>query len=228
MFTSTNDTIAAISTAPGPALRAVVRISGPEALSLAGRLIKEGSSPANLPGFSAPRVLLRLSGEGTLQARMIVMHAPRSYTTEDVVEFHIIGAQTLVESVFQRCLKEGARPAGPGEFTQRAYLGGRIDATQVEGVLHLIESRSDSERKSALRLLQGRVSAEAHAVQESLAEALVAIEAYLDFTDEDTESLDRETVRQGLSRCLEGMDRIEETLSRRDSSRNLPSLVLLG
>lgn len=223
-----NDTIAALSSAPGPSMRAVVRVSGPAAFELAARIVAEGPDPSNLPGFSAPVVNLRLHKESRLPARMLIMRGPRSYTTEDVVEFHILGAQSLAESLLAVCIDEGARPAGPGEFTQRAFLGGRIDAAQVEGVLNLIESRSDGERRAAMHLLQGRISKEVHHVRAALIDALAAIEAYLDFTDEDTEALDYETVRQRLFLCRKDLQHIVETMGRKETWRGLPSVVLLG
>lgn len=223
-----NDTIAAQSTAPGAGLRAVVRVSGPAAFSLAGRMLARGPDPGKLKGFSAPPVFLALSGGGEISARMLVMRAPRSYTTEDVVEFHLLGAQPLAEKVLKRCLEEGARLAEPGEFTKRAYLAGRIDGAQVKGVISLIESRSDEDRRASLHLLQGNASKEAATVRRDLVDTLAALEAYLDFVDEDTEAVDKHDLRSRLRDCLVRLDRIESQVARRIPMRNWPRVVLLG
>ena len=157
-----NEVIAAISTAPGSGLRAIVRLSGGGTFSVANRLLAEGPDPDGLAGFSLRRVKLalpeKLPVKRELAARMLVMLGPKSYTTEDMVEFHFTGPSVLAELVLKGCIEAGARLAGPGEFTRRAYLGGRIDAAQVEGVLALIESRSDEERDAAVHLLRGGAS----------------------------------------------------------------------
>ncbi len=223
-----SDTIAAISTAPGAAMRAVVRISGPDAFSIAGGMLASGPDPEVLNGFSAPRVRLSLSEGKEARARMLVMRAPRSYTTEDTVEFHLPGAAPLAELILGLCLDCGARLAEPGEFTKKAYLGGRINAEQVEGVLGLIESRSDEERSSALHLLRGGGIREAAELRNCLVNVLASIEAYLDFTDEDTEAVDLQSLRHELGECLGSLDKIKETASRRVPFRNLPKAVIVG
>lgn len=220
-----NDTITALSTAPGAALRSIVRISGPDAFSMTRSILLKGGDPSEQPAFSFSEVTLDLAGG--VRCRMLVMRAPRSYTTEDVVEFHLPGAPALTEALLDRCLEAGARPAKPGEFTQRAYLGGRIDAAQVEGVLALIESRSDEERRAAIHLLEGRISQHAIEVRRLLVEVLSSVEAYLDFTDEDTESLDAVALKQRLKESLERVEKMEGRMARRVGA-HLPRVVILG
>jgi tRNA modification GTPase len=159
---------------------------------------------------------------------MIVMRGPRSYTTEDVVEFHLPGSQALAELVLDRCLAAGARHALPGEFTRRAYEGGRIDAAQVEGVLRMIESRSDEERIAAIHLLRGGAARDAAGVRRELVQVLADIEAYLDFTDEDTEAVQIDPLRARLERCLAVLETVQERIGRRIPFRNLPRMVILG
>jgi tRNA modification GTPase len=218
-----NDTMAALSTAPGSAVRAIVRISGPEAFSISRSLLREGSDPSLQPGFSLSGVVLA-SG---LRCRMLVMRAPRSYTTEDVVEFHLPGAPALCEALLEDCLNAGCRRAGPGEFTQRAYLGGRIDAAQVEGVLALVESRTEEELRAAVHLLEGGVMRHAARVRRLLVQVLSSIEAYLDFTEEDTEAIDADELKHSLEESLERIRKMEGRMGRRVGA-HLPRVVLLG
>jgi tRNA modification GTPase len=223
-----NETIAALSTAPGPSMRAVIRMSGTDAIACASAMLDPGIRLEGMKGFSAPDVKIRLPGGAKIPARMILMRAPRSYTTEDVVEFHIPGAPALAERVLSLCLEQGARLAEPGEFTRRAFLGGRIDVSQVEGVLQMIESRSDEERKAAVHLMQGGILEDATGVRDILVHVLAGIEAYLDFTDEDTEALDVQTLRKELDACSDQLRKIENALSRKRPLGNLPRLALLG
>jgi tRNA modification GTPase len=156
------------------------------------------------------------------------MRAPHSYTTEDVVEIFLPGSLPLANHVVGECIRRGARFAGPGEFTRRAYLNGRIDAVQVEGVLSIIESASDDQRAAAMERLQGRPTREASQARAQLLQILAAIEAYLDFTDEETEALDRETLVAELRSCRDRLSEIDAMLARRRSARSLPSVVILG
>lgn len=228
-----NDTIAAIATAPGRSFRAVVRLSGAHALAIASKLVVDGPRPDELSGYSAPEVVLdvsenRLGGDRRIGARLLVMRGPYSYTAEDVVEFFVPGSPPLAGVVLIACLERGARLAGPGEFTRRAYVNGRIDAVQVEGVLALIESSGDDQRAAAMERLRGRPTQEAEEARKRLLDVLAAIEAYVDFTDEDTEALDIATLRKELAACRDGLDAANRGLERRRAFRNLPGVVILG
>lgn len=223
-----DDTIAAVSTAPGRSYLAVVRMSGPDALVIADRLVVDGPRPATLKGFSAPLVRLRLGGGRIVQSRLLVMRRPRSYTVEDVVEFFLPGAPPIADAVLLACVDRGARIAGPGEFTRRAFLNGRIDAVQVEAVLSLIESGSDEQRTAAMERLRGRPTRDATAARERLLDVLAAIEAYLDFEDEETEAFDSKTLKKKLLSCRRALGNIVEVLSRRRPFGNRPGVVILG
>jgi len=223
-----DETIAAIATAPGRSFRAIVRMSGRDAVSLASALVCEGPDPAGARGFSAPPVLLELARGRRIRARMLVMRAPRSYTAEDVVEFLLPGSPPLAAAVLAECVRRGARPAGPGEFTRRAYVNGRIDAVQVEGVLALIESASEEQRAAAMERLRGRPSQEAAAARGRLLDVLAAIEAYVDFTDEDTEGLDASALRGEIAACRRHLVDARTLLARRRVVRDRPGAVILG
>ena len=223
-----NDTIAAIATAPGRSLRAIVRMSGPEAFRIAAALLPEGPDGRELRGFAAPRVTLLLSGGARVSARALFMRTPHSYTTEDVVEFFLPGSPILAGEVLASCLRAGARLSGPGEFTRRAYLSGRIDAVQVEGVLALIESASDEQRAAAMERLRGVPTREAAAVRSELLCLLAAIEAWLDFTDEDTEALDSVSLANAATLCRDRLRGVGKALARRNPSCGIPGVVLIG
>jgi len=223
-----NDTIAAIATARGTSLTSIVRLSGPTAFTIAGSLVAEGPEPTRLKGYETRRVVLRAGSGWRVDARLLVMAAPFSYTTEDVAELFLPGSLPLTEAILDACLQAGARLAEPGEFTRRAFVNGRIDALQVEGVLAMIESSSDEQRAAAMERLRGKPTEEAAAVRRRLILVLAAIEAYLDFTDEDTESLDKATLGAELEGCRAHLSRIEQILTRSSSRAHDPAVVLLG
>jgi tRNA modification GTPase len=175
------DTIFALSSGAPPAAVAVVRISGPGAdaalEALAGRLPK--ARRASLMG-------LRASGEVLDNAIVIRFPGPKSVTGEDVVELHLHGGRAVVASV-QACLASmaGLRPAGAGEFTRRAFDNGRIDLAEAEGLADLLEAETEGQRRAALALAGGALSRRVEAMQARILALSAALEAALDFSDED-------------------------------------------
>ena len=133
-----DDTIAAISSAAGPGARAIVRVSGPDALALAGRVFTPEPRTGPLDavgGFRCADGLVALAQVGIeVPARAYVFRAPRSYTRQDVVELHIPGSPAVAGALLDALIAAGARQAGPGEFTARAFFSGRIDLSAAEAV----------------------------------------------------------------------------------------------
>lgn len=178
-----DDTIAAISTPVGAGAIGIVRLSGPQALDIAQGLFTGVATPQS---HHAHLGLIRhpVSGQALDQALLLYMQGPRSFTGEDVVEFHCHGGVHLLRSVLNLCLQSGARPASPGEFSQRAFLNGKLDLTQAEAIMDLIHSRSDPALFQASHQLEGQLSGPIRILREQLMEALAAIEANIDFPDE--------------------------------------------
>lgn len=177
-----SDTIVAQASPPGAALRAVLRISGPAARAIARGLCDD---PRLEPQRGAHEWLL-LDGAGRVPCLCLWFEGPRSYTGEDTLEIHMPGSVPLVEAMLSRVLELGARLAEPGEFTRRAFLNGRIDLTRAEGVLALIESRTQEEQRTALEWLGGGLEREVHAVGGLLLDLRALCEAALDFDENDT------------------------------------------
>ena len=180
-----NDTIAAISTPLGEGAIAVLRMSGPGAVTIAGQVFR-GKTRADA---AAPRVQhfgAILDGERKLDDVLLtVFRAPHSYTGEDVVEIAGHGGVLVARRILELLLKCGARSAEPGEFTQRAYLGGKMDLTQAEAVMDLITAQTDLSLRAATEQLEGRLGERIRALRERLVELLAHVEAYIDFPDED-------------------------------------------
>lgn len=177
------DTIAAISTALGEAAISVVRVSGPQALAIAAQAFK-------LPAKLTPRLahlvpVVDSTGNPLDHGLLLHFKAPASYTGEDVIEFHGHGGVLVTQRVLDRLLTCGARAAEPGEFTQRAFLNGKMDLTQAEAVMDLIHAQSTLAVRAANEQLSGAIGREAEALRSPLIDILAHIEAYIDFPEED-------------------------------------------
>ena len=182
---STGDTIAAIATAPGRAGLGIVRLSGAQAREIAARVLDFHAEPSWHPWTAT---LARLTGPGGGAVdRVIVTYfaAPRSYTAEDVVEIACHGAMVVLRHCLARCVEEGARLAGPGEFTLRAFLNGRIDLAQAEAVRDLIEATTLYQAQVAAQQAEGSVSRRIAPLKEQLLELIALLEAGIDFAEDD-------------------------------------------
>ena len=178
-----NDTIVAISTALGEAAISVVRVSGPQALQIASRV-------ARLPGNITPRQahlapVTDADGRALDHGLLLYFKAPASYTGEDVIEFHGHGGILVTQRVLDRWLACGARAADPGEFTQRAFLNGKMDLTQAEAVMDVIHAQSTLALRAANEQLGGAIGREAAAMQQEIIPVLAHVEAFIDFPEED-------------------------------------------
>lgn len=198
------DTIAAIATGMVPASIGIIRLSGPEALVIAGEMFNpvDGKPLQEHP----PRqfvygTLCEGLGEQPLdQCLAVWFRAPYSYTGEDVVEFHCHGSALLLRNVLASLCKRGARSAEPGEFTRRAFLHGRMDLAQAEAVATLIQALTERAHRTALKNLEGALSREVRAIREGLLRILAALEVVIDYADEDIEDTPTEELTASLLR----------------------------
>lgn len=180
------DTIAAIATAPGRGAVGVVRLSGPLSQTIAQticRLTTVASRRATLADFTDSE------GEAIDRGLVLGFPAPNSYTAEDVVEFQCHGGPVVLAAVLERCIELGARHARAGEFTERAFLNGKLDLAQAEAVADLIDATSRAAARSALRSLEGEFSRQIGKLREVLIGLRVLVEASLDFPEEEIDVL---------------------------------------
>lgn len=180
-------TIAAIATAivPEQGSIGIVRVSGPEAIAIARAIFH---SPGHQP-WESHRILYGYIRQPQSQvtvdeALLLLMLAPRSFTREDVVEFHCHGGMIAVQQVLQLCIEQGARLAQPGEFTLRAFLNGRLDLTQAESVADLVGAKSPQAAQTAIAGLQGKLATPIQTLHQQCLELLADIEARIDFADD--------------------------------------------
>jgi tRNA modification GTPase len=186
----TEETIAAIATAPGSGGIGIIRISGPQAEAIL-RQVFVPRQPRTV--YPSHRLLYgsAVDHKGTVldEVMAVLMRAPQSYTREDVAEIQSHGSWPALQGILAEVLRAGARPAEPGEFTKRAFLAGRIDLTRAEAVLDLIEARTAAGARLAAQHLQGSLFEQVSRVRDSLVTMLASVEVALDFPDDAGEIL---------------------------------------
>ncbi|BBO32771.1 tRNA modification GTPase [Lacipirellula parvula] len=232
-----NDTIAAIASAAGGGARGVIRISGPQALERLARCFVSADPEATTPILSkrAQRIAgvinVPSSFSGDLIAvpgKLLVWPNQQSYTRQPAAEFHTIGSPPLVAAVLEELERHGVRPAEPGEFTLRAFVAGRIDLMQAEGVLGVIDAEGRADLDAALDQVAGGMSRPLHQIREDLLSLLAELEAGLDFVEEDIEFIGRDELAARIAAAQQVVSATQAQLGERDRRRELPRVVLLG
>ncbi len=187
-------TIAAISTPKGRGGIAVIRVSGADAIKIVDKVFEGKKRLSSLPSHTIQYGWIRDPETDELLDEVLVsiFRSPRSYTCEDMVEVSCHGGIAVSEAVLRAILSSGARLAKPGEFTKRALLNGRIDLSQAEAVLDLINAQTDRARKVALSLLRGRLSSKIERLSQKIKERLAEVEAELQFFEEETIDTNRD------------------------------------
>lgn len=207
------DTIAAIATPLGEGGLAMVRVSGRDALAVVDRCFEPRGRSSARPSAAASHTIQfgRILHDGRVVDEVLVgvMRAPRTYTREDVVEVSCHGGVLPARLVLDAVLAAGARLAGPGEFTQRAFLNGRIDLAQAEAVADVIHARTALALAAAEEQLAGRLSRRIHRVRDELMNVLAHVEAHLDFPEEDLAPDDEARL---AARLDEGLGLLDELL----------------
>lgn len=202
------ETIAAIATPPGQGAIAVLRISGPAARSISLKLLPVARLR---PRVQTLADLRHPAGELIDQVLATYFPAPHSYTGEDVVEISCHGGLLITQTIYEALLEAGARPAGPGEFTQRAFLHQKLDLTQAEAVMDLIAAQTSWARQTALAQLRGRLGQRIEELRQELIAILAHTEAYIDFPDEDIEPATAEQLASRLTALISQMETLAST-----------------
>lgn len=218
------DTIAAIATAPGRAGIGIVRVSGTHLATFAHAVTGRRLEPrqAALVAFDDAE------GEAIDRGIALYFQAPRSYTGEDVLELQGHGGPVVLRRLLQRCIELGARLAEPGEFTQRAFLNGKMDLVQAESVIDLIEASTAQAAKSAMRSLEGVFSSAIQTLTTQLIALRALLEASLDFPEDEIDALDRRRVEERLAALRLALDAVFEAARQGSLLRDGIHVVLAG
>ena len=223
-----NDTIAAIATPPGAGGVGIVRVSGRTAHGIALRCFNPESARPKQRVATLGRVIDSERGTVLDRCLLTLFSAPNSYTGEDVAEFSCHGSAPVLHRLLEIMVGEGARPAGPGEFTLRAVLNDRIDLTQAEAINRLVRSRTLLQAEEAVRQLEGAVSERVRVVDESLLQVVAQMEAAVDFADDDEEFIDADSARSRLCGIESNLDELIQDFGRADLLRDGAVVVIAG
>lgn len=212
-------TIAAISTAPAPGGIGIVRISGGEAFAVAEKVFRgvSGKKLSQMKGYTAQLGgAYTPTGEKLDDVVALVYRGPKSYTGEDVVELSCHGGLYVTKRLLQLVLDAGAAPAGPGEFTRRAFLNGKMDLAQAEAVMGLISASGEQARKAALAGSTGVLSRKIESIKQGLLEQAAHLAAWADFPEEDVPQVEEAALLEGI---CQGEKALEELLQGFDRGR---------
>lgn len=224
-----DDTIAALATAPGGAARGVVRATGPAALACVQTCFRadEEIPTAHAPAAVWPGALWLAGFASPVPGDLYWWPGQRSYTRQSVAELHLPGSPPLLAAALQAICRAGARPARPGEFTLRAFLAGRLDLMQAEGVLGAIDAASDSSLQAALGQMAGGLSRPLAELRNRLLDLLAQLEAGLDFVEEDIEFIAAAELCERLAAAEQEVGRLIGRMTRRHA-QSVRRAALLG
>ena len=220
------DTIVAISTPPGRGGIGIVRLSGRDARAIAEPLLKLRHPLA--PGQARFAEILDSTGEILDEAVVTYFQSPHSYTSEDVVEIAAHGSPVLLDHLLRQCAAHGARLAEPGEFTQRAFLSGRLDLTQAEAVHDLIESTTLHQARIAAQQLGGSLSRQITPIKQRLISLIAAMEAGIDFAEDDIDLLPQAQITSELAAIQAPLTALEHSFSYGRIVREGFSMAIVG
>ena len=226
-----HDTIAAIATPLGVGGIGVVRLSGPDAVAVAQRVfVRPGGLP--LTRLQSHRAyhgfVVDAQGERIDEALLCAMRQPHSYTREDVAEISCHGGVMIVQRVLETVLAQGARVAEPGEFTRRAFLNGRLDLTQAEAVIDLINARTQASHRAAINQLDGALSRHLRALREDLIQVSVYLEAGIDFPEEDLQLVSEAVLCERLQGVATRLEALSASFARGRLLRDGMAVAVVG
>ena len=226
-FSGWDDTIVALSTPPGVGAIAVIRLSGSNAIIIVDKLfpskdLLSQSSHTIHVGF------LKEEEKVIDEAVISLFRNPKSYTGEDVVEISCHGSPYVQQQAIEACIKKGARLAKPGEFTQRAFLNGKLDLAQAEAVADLIASNTAASQKAALHTMRGGFSENLSALRERLIRFSALIELELDFSQEDVEFADRKSLYDLIDELTQSTNQLTNSFQLGNVIKNGVSVAIIG
>jgi tRNA modification GTPase len=222
-----NDTIVALATPPGEGAIGIIRLSGPDAITITEGIF-EGKKLSHQPSHTIHFGKIVSAGNIIDEVVVSLFKGPKSYTGENIIEISCHGSYYILQQVIGLCTQAGARIAKPGEFTERAYLNGKLDLAQAEAVADLIASNSEAAHKSAMHNLRGGFSSELKEMREELIKFSALIELELDFSEEDVEFADRTQLYKLLGRLTARTEQLVSSFRLGNVIKNGVSVAIIG
>lgn len=221
------DNIAAISTASMPSGVAIIRVSGDSPLDIAAKMFH---SKTNAYDFEPYKLYVGTIDCGNFKdfGMCVYFKAPKSYTGEDMIEFHCHGGQAITRGVLETCLKHGARLAERGEFTKRAFLNGKLSLSSCEGLIDMINSQSVAEAKAGYYLYRENLLKRIRECQDDLTYVLALIDANIDYPEEDIEQAELDDVKNRLVTVEEKISKLSQTFNMGSKAKNGVQVVICG
>ncbi len=222
-----DDTIVALATPPGVGAIGVIRVSGKETFAVVNALFPS-KNLATLASHTLQVGLLEYNGQVLDEVVLSLYKGPRSYTGEDVIEISCHGSPFIQENIIRAITDSGVRMAKPGEFTQRAFLNGKLDLTQAEAVADLIASNTEASRKTALHSMRGGFSSDLHQLREQLIRFSAMIELELDFSQEDVAFADRASLYGLISQLSVSTNQLISSFQLGNVIKNGVQVAIIG
>ena len=222
-----NDCIAAVSTAMGTGGIGIVRVSGKDSSAVVGKVFK-GKKGSALKSHSITYGHIEYNGKTIDECLLMYMKAPKTYTRDDMFEINCHGGMQSVQAVLEAVLQSGARLAEPGEFTKRAFLNGRIDLSQAEAVIDLINAKTDLSLRQAVRQLDGELSTVVKTMRDKILSMIAHIEAAIDYPENDIEELTNQKIATETAIIIEELDTLIVSFERGKIVREGIETVIVG
>lgn len=221
-------TIAAVATPPGEGGIAVIRVSGPEAISVCDRVFSGKKTLSECPGYTIAFGKITYENKILDEVLASVMRAPHSYTGEDVVEISCHGGQLITRKVLSAILENGATLAGRGEFTKRAFLNGKLDLSQAEAVIDLIQAETDAAASLSVNQLQGKLSVPIEEMRQNILSLAAHLDAMADFPDEGVDEAENDEIMEKLTELIDGLSTLADKAEQGRLIREGINTVIVG
>lgn len=223
-------TIVAISTANGNGGIGIIRLSGKNTFDIIKKIFKPKNSSEEIKGYSMKygNIINPKNNEIIDEVLVSYFIAPKSYTTENMCEINSHGGMIVEKKILEICLENGAELAQPGEFTKRAFLNGRIDLSQAEGIIDLINAKSDMEAKESLGQLKGFLSSQIKEIEQKLLDIMVDIEVTIDYPEYDIDEVTNNKANESLQIILKLLEKLEKSFDRGKILKDGIKTVILG
>ena len=220
-------TICAIATAQGGAI-GIIRVSGPDSISIVDSIFRGRRSLIDAPAYSLHYGTIVNSDVIVDQVLLSLFRAPHSYTGEDSVEISAHGSSYILQTICSLLIQQGCQPAAPGEYTQRAFLNGKLDLTQAEAVADLIASQNASQHRVAMQQMRGGISQKLSDLRAQLLKLTSLLELELDFSEEDVEFASREALINIAQEVRDEITRLSSSFSTGNAIKNGIPVAIIG